>query len=92
MRWQLAGHRDLTTFRTPPMDPDTKRLSDDKVHVPAAAPSQMERSMMRLLDRAQKAADGSLPARVCGLQVVFSLDGDAAVTWEFGTPSDNPGL
>ena len=74
------------------MDPDTKRLSDDKVQVPAAAPSQMERSMMRLLDRAQKAADGSQPARVCGLQVVFSLDGAAAVTWEFGSSLDDSGL
>ena len=61
------------------------RRPDDKAHVPAAAPSQMERDIVRLLERAQTTDDGSPRAQVCGLRVVFSLDGGAAVTWELTT-------
>ena len=70
------------------MDPDRPRLPDDDIRVPAAAPSQMERSMMRLLDRAQQTADGRIMPLVSGLRVMFSLDGDAVVAWEFHGSSD----
>jgi hypothetical protein len=47
----------------------------------------MERAMMRLLDEVQKVAEGSVPARVRGLTVVFSLAGDADVTWDISEPA-----
>ena len=90
MSWRLVGPKDLTTSPALSMDPDGKRLPDDDVHVPAAAPSQIARSMMRLMDKAQKAADGSAPAQVCDLRVLFSLDGDADVVWDLHTTSNEP--
>ena len=72
------------------MDPDRERASDDDARVPAASPSHMERGMMRLLDRAQKAVDEGAPAQVCGLKVRFSLEGDADVVWDIRTSSEKP--
>ncbi|WP_043358878.1 hypothetical protein [Belnapia sp. F-4-1] len=65
-------------------------MAGDDARVPAAAPGHMERAMMRLLNEVQKAADGSIPTRVCGLTVVFSFAGDADVTWDIRPPSNEP--
>ena len=78
------------TSHAPSMDPDRPRLPDDEIRVPAAALSHMERDMMQLLDRAQKAADSGTMALVRGLRVMFSLKGDAVVTWEFHGSADDP--
>jgi hypothetical protein len=72
------------------MNPDVARMPGDDARVPAAPPSHMERAMVRLLDEARKSADGSPPARVCGLTVVFTLAGDADVTWDIRDPSGEP--
>ena len=90
MSLRLARHRKLWIFPVLSMDPDMERASDDDGRVPAASPSHMERGMMRLLDRAQKAVDGSIPAQVCGLKVVFSLEGDADVAWDVRTIPREP--
>jgi len=69
------------------MNPDGAKVPRDDARIPAAAPSHMERAMMRLLDEVQKADDGSVPPQVCGLTVVFSLAGDADVRWDIRIPS-----
>ncbi len=72
------------------MAPDGVRSSDDEARVPAASPGDMERGMMRLLDRAHGTVDGGAAAQVCGLRVVFSREGDANVAWEFCAPLNQP--
>lgn len=72
------------------MNRDRERLPDDGVRVPAASPNHMERGMMRLLNKAQSDSHSSAPARVCGLQMVFSVTGDAAVTWDLRHPLADP--
>ena len=92
MGLRLAGHRDLPTSPVPSMSPNRASASDDDARVPAASPSHMERDMMRLLDKAQRTVEGSVPAQVCGLKVRFSLEGDADVVWDIRTSPEKPAL
>jgi hypothetical protein len=50
----------------------------------------MERGMMRVLAQAQKAVAGDAPPEVYGLRVLFSLEGDADVSWDIRASPDEP--
>jgi hypothetical protein len=52
----------------------------------------MEREMMRVLVRKQKTVVGDAHSRVCGLKVLFSLNGDADVSWDIHASPEKPAL